>query len=152
MLKVSSALPFKSRRILCHGNSSVFRPKPPNCFIVTKSVLASATAIQLHNEVGLQQPDQARSKLLAAQFVATGQQLLASCAAVTLAAALFQIVARYISMARDSVAATIPSPPSSPSSSESLQVNYHQNNHARPLSPGHHFRHFLSSHGELSTI
>ncbi|KAG2482672.1 hypothetical protein HYH03_018409 [Edaphochlamys debaryana] len=49
----------------------------------------------------------------AARLVWFGKDLMAKCAAVTLATAVVQLVAKYVNKARDAVASTLPSPSTS---------------------------------------
>ena len=47
---------------------------------------------------------------LAARIVSSGRELMATCAAVSLATAVFQVAAKYVNKARDAVASALPSP------------------------------------------
>ncbi|GLC33730.1 hypothetical protein PLESTM_000105200 [Pleodorina starrii] len=109
-------LQHRQRQLPCALRTAIsLGPKRPVRLLGSSSPLASAaTAIHLHGDSHVhRQPAQAKLTVPAARLASFGQQLLASCAAVTLATAVFQTVAKYVDKARDAIAAAVPSPSTS---------------------------------------
>ncbi|PNH11502.1 hypothetical protein TSOC_001626 [Tetrabaena socialis] len=100
------------RRLPCAGARAALRPVRHARGLGPVSPLASSAAVFTLDDCSGQQ-EQAAPQLLslpAARVVSIGRELVASCAAFTLASAVFQLVATYVSKARDAVAAALPTP------------------------------------------
>ncbi|GIL83475.1 hypothetical protein Vretimale_11169 [Volvox reticuliferus] len=123
MLKTGSGMKLQhNKQLRCVQCAIPLGPKRPIRLLGTTSLHASATvAFNLDGSNEIHGRTAHARELPAARIATLGQQLVTNCAALTLVTAVFQLVIKCVSKARDAIGAALPAPSSSGSGQQDWQ-------------------------------